>query len=49
MYDWATATVELPRWVVWAALLTSPAVWSRRFARIARERLPINPKKKNAD
>lgn len=40
MIDWLTASVTLPRWVVWGALLTSPALWSRRFVGIVKRRLP---------
>lgn len=40
MIDWLTATVTLPRWVVWAALLTQPAIWSDRFAELVKNRLP---------
>jgi hypothetical protein len=39
MTSWMTATVELPRWVVWGALLTSPALWSRQFVAIVKQRL----------
>lgn len=42
MIDWLTATVTLPRWVVWAALLTQPAVWSRQFVAIVRQRTGQN-------
>lgn len=40
MIDWMTAGVTLPRWVVWGALLTQPALWSEKFAGIVRRRLP---------
>ena len=40
MIDWLAAGVTLPRWVVWGALLTSPAVWSRKFTALVRRRLP---------
>lgn len=40
MMDWLLAPVRLPRWVVWGALLTSPALWTRRFAAVVRRRLP---------
>lgn len=36
---WLTETVALPRWVVWGALLTTPALWSRRFKQIVNRRL----------
>jgi len=42
--DWLTATVTLPRWVVWAALLTQPAIWSERFTKLIRTRLPAGDK-----
>jgi hypothetical protein len=40
MMGWLTATVELPRWVVWGALLTQPAIWSAKFQSVLEERLP---------
>lgn len=40
MMGWLAATVELPRWVVWGALLTTPALWSRKFKQIVSDRLP---------
>lgn len=38
MMGWLAEPTTLPRWVVWAALLTSPAVWSRQFAALVRKR-----------
>lgn len=39
MMDWATQTVELPRWVIWGALLTQPAVWTDWAVSVIRRRL----------
>jgi hypothetical protein len=36
--EWLMEPVTLPRWVVWGALLTSPALWSSRVKEILRKR-----------
>lgn len=42
MIEWLTVAVTLPRWVVWGALLTSPATWSKKFRQLVEDRLPGN-------
>jgi hypothetical protein len=41
MIEAFTADVTLPRWIVWAALLTRPAYWSQRISSIASEKLSL--------